>query len=120
MSLPSYEDILFRSGDLFLPKKLRNFLEYYYIGNSKSVFYFTNWSIIHFLSGLVSAIYLLKHKYSVNEVISISFIIHSIWELWQIYGENTPIYTLRGKIDVLVDTLCYMIGVVGWLYWKKV
>lgn len=109
--MPTYQDVLFRSGDLFLPKDVRNFLEYYYIGNGKSKFYVTNWSIIHFLTGILLTNYLLKKRISVSEIVLITFIIHTIWELWQIYGENTPIETLRGQIDVIVDTVFFMAGV---------
>jgi hypothetical protein len=118
--MPTYQDILFRSGDLFLPTPVRNFLEYYYIGDNKSVFYVTNWSLVHFFTGILVASFLLKRKkmYRINnlEIILITFIIHTIWELWQIYGKNTPIYTLRGQIDVLVDTAFYMTGVLILLY----
>lgn len=111
--MPSYEDILFRSGDLFLPTWLRDFLEYYYIGNSKSVFYVSNWSFIHFFTGVLVAESLLKWRkgYTRFEIILITFLIHTLWELWQIYGKNTPIHTLRGQVDVLVDTMFYMAGV---------
>jgi hypothetical protein len=118
--MPTYQDILFRSGDLFLPTPVRNFLEYYYIGDNKSVFYVTNWSLVHFFTGILVANFLLKRKkiYRINnlEIILITFIIHTIWELWQIYGKNTPIHTLRGQIDVLVDTAFYMLGVLILLY----
>jgi hypothetical protein len=119
MPTPTYQDVLFRSGDLFLPKDVRNFLEYYYIGNNKSTIYVTNWSIIHFLTGILVARYLLKKRMNVYEIVLITFIVHTIWELWQIYGENTPIGTLRGQIDVLVDTLFYMAGV-GVMIWSRV
>jgi hypothetical protein len=113
--MPTYEDILFRSGDLFLPTWLRNFLEYYYIGNSKSVFYVSNWSLVHFFTGMLVAGLFLKGEgrkgYTRMEIIGITFLIHTLWELWQIYGKNTPIHTLRGQVDVLVDTVFYMVGV---------
>lgn len=114
-SMPKYDlnTILFKSGDLFLPKSVRNILEYYYIGDDRSVFYVTNWTVIHFLSGIFTAYYLFS-KFTTQQVYIISILIHSIWELWQIFGENTPIQTLRGQIDVLVDTVAYMLGV--WIY----
>ena len=107
--MPSYQDILFRSGDLFLPTQLRNVLEYYYIGNDRTIFYITNWSIIHFLSGILFAYF--YRDYETKYIFIITFLIHSIWEMWQIYGENTKIGTLRGKVDVFVDTVLYMTGV---------
>jgi hypothetical protein len=117
--MPTYQDILFRSGDLFLPKGVRDFLEYYYIGNGKSTLYVTNWSIIHFLTGILLTNYLLKKRMNIYEIVLITFIIHTIWELWQIYGGNTPIGTLRGQIDVLVDTVFFMAGV-GVMIWSRI
>jgi hypothetical protein len=113
--MPKYDlnTILFKSGDLFLPKSVRNILEYYYIGADRSAFYVTNWTIIHFLSGIATA-YLLFSKFTIQQIYVISILVHTIWELWQIFGENTPISTLRGQIDVLVDTVAYMLGV--WIY----
>lgn len=116
--MPTYEDILFKSGDLFLPKSVRSLLEYYYVGNDKTVFYITNWTVIHFLSGILFA-YLFKF-FSIAEILISTFLVHSIWELWQIYGENTKISTLRGQVDVLVDTIAYMIGVCYYIYFKKI
>jgi hypothetical protein len=116
--MPSLQDILFRSGDLFLPKQLRDILEYYYVGNDKSILYITNWTLIHFFSGVLVAWYLFEKMNSINVYIY-SFIIHTIWELWQILGKNTPIYTLRGQVDIVVDTLSYMLGVFVYIYSKS-
>jgi len=110
--------ILFKSGDLFLPKSVRNVLEYYYIGNSKSIFYITNWTVIHFLSGVLMAYYLFS-RFTIQQVYIISFLVHTIWELWQIFGENTPIRTLRGQIDIGVDTISYMLGVWMYISWQR-
>jgi hypothetical protein len=112
--------ILFKSGDLFLPKQVRAFLEYYYIGNLKSTLYITNWTIIHFLSGIITA-YLLatRTNYATQKILLVSLLIHTLWELWQIYGENTPIWTRRGQVDVFVDTVAYMVGVAAFVYLKK-
>jgi len=109
--MPSIEDILFRSGDLFLPTYIRNILEYHYIGDKKSVFFITNWSFLHFLSGVLIAYYLTRRTSNIINVYLYSFTIHNLWEIWQILIRNTPIQTLRGKVDVLVDTLLYMFGV---------
>jgi hypothetical protein len=114
----SYQDVLFRSGDLFLPKGVRRVLEYYYIGNDKTVFYITNWSIIHYLTGILFA-YLLRN-YKSSEIYIMSFLLHCIWEAWQIFGENTKIGTLRGKVDTFTDTVLYMLGVFTYItYFRK-
>jgi hypothetical protein len=116
--MPTIEDVLFRSGDLFLPKQVRNILEYYYIGNNNSILYVTNWTIVHFLSGILVAWYLFGKMNTFNVYIY-SFVIHTLWEIWQIIGKNTPISTLRGQVDVLVDTISYMIGVLFYIHYRS-
>lgn len=105
---------LFKSGDLFLPRRVLNYLEYYWAGNDSSLIYISNWTIVHFISGVLTAIIL--HWYTFQDPILVSFLVHSIWEAWQIYGKNTKIGTMRGFLDVLMDTLFYMIGVLLTLY----
>jgi hypothetical protein len=118
--MPTTNDLLFQSADLFLPTNIRQFLEYYYVGNDKSLFYLTNWSILHFVSGVLVTLFLLKRSsHPTNKIILISFLIHTLWEVWQIYVKKTPIHTLRGQIDVFVDTLLFMIGVLVTLYFKN-
>jgi len=109
------EDILFRSGDLFLPTPVRAFLETYYIGSDTSLFYITNWTFVHALVGVVLALYLFPSMTKEAAMWRI-FWIHSAWELWQIIGKNTPIHTLRGILDVFVDTTATMLG--AWITGK--
>ena len=109
------EDILFRSGDLFLSKSVRNFLERYYVGSDTSLIYITNWTLVHVLTGVILALYFIGTM-TKNATLVRIFWIHSAWELWQILGKNTPIHTLRGILDVLVDTSATMIG--AWLTLK--
>lgn len=106
------EDILFRSGDLFLPKQVRAFLEFYYIGSDTSLVYITNWTLVHILTGIILALYFFPSMTNQAALWRI-FWIHSAWELWQIIGQNTPIYTLRGILDVAMDTVATMLG--AWL-----
>jgi hypothetical protein len=107
------EEILFKSGDLFLPTSVRRFLETYYIGSNTSLVYINNWSLVHFLSGVCTAYLLLRFIPETN-LYSTSLMIHSLWELWQILGKNTLIGTTRGQLDVLMDTAFFMGGV--WVY----
>lgn len=104
-------DFLYKSGDLFLSGRLKKYLDYYYIGDDNSLFYLTNWSINHFLSGFIIGYFLIfiLHIYNSKTIYFYGFVIHSIWELWQIFIKNTKL-NLRGIIDVIVDTLCSMIG----------
>lgn len=102
-------DLLYRSGDLFLPKSVRTILEQYYIGNDKTVFYITNWSFVHLLSGVLTG-YILVKWYSNLPYYTTGFIIHGIWELWQIFIGMTKWKTLRGQMDIFVDTVMFMVG----------
>jgi hypothetical protein len=104
-------NLLFRSGDLFLTGKTKEFLDYYHIGNDDSLFYINNWSIVHFLTGILIGGILKMFKKSNYEIIIQSLILHTIWEIWQVFIKNTNIDTLRGKIDIIVDTILFMSGV---------
>ena len=110
---PTVHGMLYRSGDVFLPKPVRDVLQHYWIGSEKSTFYITNWSIVHFLSGIATA-YLLAQSKTRENIYLVAFLIHTLWELWQIYIGMTPIRTLRGQVDITVDTVLFMIGT--WVY----
>jgi hypothetical protein len=111
---------LFKSGDLFLPKPIRNVLEYYWIGNDSSLFYVSNWSLVHFMSGIGTVILLHYMRIcSYYTIVYISFLLHSLWELWQIFVKNTKYWTLRGQIDIVVDTVFYMAGVLLILNFRR-
>lgn len=111
--MPTFRDILFLSGDLFLPKSVRNVLERYYIGNDRSLVYVTNWSLIHFLSGILTA-WILVTRYPGYDPLWTGFLIHTMWEIWQLAVHNTP-WTLRGVVDIGMDTLLFMIGFLAYL-----
>ena len=100
-------DLLFLSGDLFLPKSVRSFLEIYHLGNDRSLVYINNWSLLHGLSGVLVAWIL-----NTSNPYWVGFLIHSVWELWQLLVRNTP-WSLRGVIDIGVDTGFFMLGMVG-------
>jgi hypothetical protein len=100
---------LYRSGDVFLPASVRAVLERYHIGNDRSLFYITNWSLVHFLSGIVTG-YILYNSFPTWSYYTTGFILHGLWELWQIYIGMTKWKTLRGQIDIGVDTAMFMMG----------
>lgn len=95
----------FASGDAFLPKWARTVLETYIVGDDTSYFYISLWSIVHMTTGMVYGWFT---KWSVAFYIWL----HTIWELWQIWIGMTHIDTLRGAIDIAVDTTMGAIGVV--------
>ncbi len=99
----------YRSGDAFLPAPVVKFLHQYIVGDDKSLYYITFWTVNHFLSGVFFAL-LHLFFYRFSNPILVYFILHTLWELWQLYiGMTIP--NLRGIIDILNDTLFGVLGV---------
>ena len=110
------KDFLFNAGDVFLPKQVRQWLQTFIIGSPRSLVYITYWSIVHFLSGVASGAILgasgVRGGIGSYTYYSMLFVIHWLWESLQVISGMTPL-TLRGGIDVVVDTLMFMGG--GWV-----
>lgn len=112
-----YQDsLLYRSGDIFLPKRFRDFLETFIYGDyDKSTIYLTYWSIVHMISGMLFEIYL---KYYIkisnfNTRLIIGIIFHTFWEIWQIFIGMASPQRLTGKsglIDIFMDTFMFILG----------
>jgi hypothetical protein len=113
MATYTLHDILYRSGDLFLPDSVNKFLSTDLIGSSRDTFYISGWSILHFLSGVFIGFFYLFMKWNVRTYILNMFVLHTMWECWQILiGMSRP-YTLTGRgnlMDTVVDTVLFMIG----------
>jgi hypothetical protein len=109
------------TGDLLLPKNIKDFLELYLIGSDKSIFYITIWSIIHFISGCAFALLFIFTEtglsYTKIQSFWIAFGVHLLWELWQILITNTP-RTIRGLVDTIVDTILFMLGFIFIIQYK--
>ena len=110
---------LYDSGNLFLPRALQKFLMYYWVGNPSSTFYITNWSLVHFFSGILFG-YLVS-KYLIidrsnklaNNYYFKMLMLHTTWEVWQIFIENSNPFTLSGHgnfVDIIMDTVLFMLG----------
>jgi hypothetical protein len=125
-NVKSIKELLYYSGDLFLPTPLMIFLRLHIIGDINSTFYISNWSIIHFLSGFLFGFFInnyltdktpQKTFWHVNNYYIKLFALHSTWELWQIFIENSQPFTFKGHgnvLDIFMDTTLFMIG--GYLY----
>jgi hypothetical protein len=100
MGTPVMRDWLYRSGDLFLPRKYVDYLDTYIIGDSKSLFYVNYWTILHVLSGVAGSFFI---------SLEVFHALHFIWEMWQIFIGMTPI-SVRGFIDLFVDTFAAHLG----------
>jgi len=99
------DTLIYRSGDVFLPSYIRKILNTYLIGNDSSLFYVNLWSLVHFGSGIAVG--------TLKITVLQAFVLHCIWELWQILIGMTHI-NARGVIDICVDTIFFMIGVQVW------
>jgi hypothetical protein len=111
--MPTFQDVLFLSGDLFLPKSVRRVLEHYYVGNDRTLIYITNWSLVHFFTGVLTA-WVLETHYPGYDTLFTAFLLHTMWEIWQLAVRNTP-WTLRGVLDVGMDTLLFLGGFLAYL-----
>jgi hypothetical protein len=107
------KEFLFNAGDVFLPQRVRQWLQTFIIGSPKTLFYITYWSIVHFLSGVASGAILgasgVRGGIGSYTYYLALFVIHWLWESLQIVSGMTPL-TLRGGIDVVVDTAMFMGG----------
>ena len=112
----SLKQVLLDSSRFFLPKDIDNFLNTYIVGSNDSLFYVSYWSIVHFTSGLVFGFMISKFlitkndSHPMNDYYLKAIILHTVWELWQIFIESTDISKPRGMIDTVVDTVFFMMG----------
>jgi hypothetical protein len=113
MNKNNIQNIIYSSGDVFLPEKVKKILERDLIGNTKKTFYVSNWSIVHLINGIIVGFIYLYFKWDSRLYTLKLFIIHTIWELWQmLIGMSNPL-KLTGRsnlIDTIMDTIFFMIG----------
>lgn len=108
-----YRKIMYNSGDIFLPKYIIKQLDKYIYTTQNHSFYINGWSILHFISGVViGAIYLYLHN-PFSYYFYIMLLIHTLWELWQIFIGMSKPWKLTGYsnlIDTFVDTMFFLFG----------
>jgi hypothetical protein len=107
------DGLLFRSGDLFFPREIRRFLETFLIGSYQTSIYITYWSVLHFISGVLTYILLTTYIPNIKYPYSVGFVIHTLWELWQVYiGSSKPWNWAghNGFTDLVMDTALFMLG----------
>ena len=107
------QKLLYNSGDLFLPKEVKDVLETHIYGNYNQTIYITYWSFMHLLSGILTGYIYLSLGYKTKNYYWNLFIIHTLWEIWQIIiGMSKPL-KIVGKnniFDTILDTIFFMIG----------
>ena len=113
MKTTTLHNIIYNSGDAFLPEEVVNILGYDLIGTHKKTFYVSGWSIVHLISGIIVGYIYLYFKGNNRLYTYKMFIIHTIWELCQmLIGMSKP-YKLTGRsnlIDTIMDTIFFMLG----------
>ena len=113
MNKLSIQDTIYSSGDAFLPTKIINILGTDLIGTSKKTFYISGWSIIHLINGIMIGWLYLYFKWDSRLYFYKLFILHTLWELWQMLIGMAKPYTLTGAsnlIDTIMDTTFFMLG----------
>lgn len=106
-------NIIYNSGDAFLPEKLKNILGVDLIGSSTKTFYVSGWSIVHIINGIIFGYIYLYFKGDPRFYILKLFILHTIWECWQVLIGMAKPYKLTGRsnlIDSIMDTVFFMSG----------
>lgn len=113
MNKKNIQNLIYNSGDVFLPEKVKYILGIDLLGTSKNTFYVSGWSIVHLISGVIIGYLYLYFKGDVRFYTYKMFIIHTLWEYWQmLIGMSKP-YKLTGRsniIDIILDTIFFMIG----------
>ncbi len=107
------QDIIYNSGDVFLPENVKNVLGTDLIGNSKKTFYVSGWSIVHLINGIIIGYLYLYFNGDSRLYFLKMFIIHTIWECWQMLIGMAKPYKLTGRsnlIDTIMDTIFFMLG----------
>jgi hypothetical protein len=115
MNYKQIKNLLYNSGDAFLPDNIKQLLSYDIIGSHKKTFYISGWSIVHFINGIIFGYLYLYFRYDKKYYIINLVILHTLWEFWQIIiGMSRP-YSLTGRsnlIDTFVDLILFMSGAV--------
>ena len=109
----NWNQMIYNSGDFFFPKFIINILDKYIYVTQNNSFYINGWTLLHYFSGMIlGAVYLYLDK-ELKFYYYKLFIIHTLWELWQmLIGMSKP-WKLTGDsnlIDTFVDTTVFMIG----------
>lgn len=113
MNYKQIKNILYNSGDVFLPDNIKQILSYDIIGSHKKTFYISGWSIVHFINGIIFGYLYLYLHYDKKYYIINMLILHTLWEFWQIIIGMARPYSLSGRsnlIDTIVDTILFMAG----------
>jgi VanZ family protein len=108
-----FSKLLLNSGDVFLPSRVISVLNTFLYNTPNNSFYINGWSILHLFSGiLLGLLYLFLGKEDALFYFHL-FILHTIWELWQVFIGMAKPWRRTGDsniIDSVVDTGMFMMG----------
>ena len=109
-------NLIYNSGDVFLPEKIKTILLTDLIGSSMKTFYISGWSLVHLMNGIIAGYLYLYFKGDSRLYTFKLLVLHALWELWQMLIGMAKPYKLTGRsnlIDTLMDTLFFMMGAYG-------
>jgi hypothetical protein len=116
MTATDKQSYLYRSGDLFAAARVRRFLETFLVGSYQSPVYLTYWSVLHFVSGVLTAYVLVELDPAFLPKVSpywVGLSLHTLWEGWQmLIGMSHPLRLTghNGIVDIAMDTALFMAG----------
>jgi len=105
--------VLYNSGDVFLPKQIKELLDTTLYASENKSFYVNGWTFIHIFSGILFGYLYLYIGYPKSNYFYNMLVLHTLWELWQILIGMSKPFTLTGhnnRIDIFVDTIAFMCG----------
>ena len=113
--MPDWNKVIYKSGDFFIPPSIKKMLDRSIYRTSNYSFYIEVWHILHFISGLLLGLIYIKFGYGRNftKYLWDLFIIHTIWEYWQVYiGMSHPLRLTYNNnlLDIIFDTFVFMFG----------
>ena len=111
--MADWNKIIYKSGDFLLPQSIKKVFDILLYKNSNYSFYVEVWHIVHFFSGFLIGLIYIYTGYSKDAYLWNLFIIHTIWEYWQVYiGMSKPFrLTYHNNLfDMMFDTFIFMVG----------
>ncbi len=114
-------NLLYKSGDLFLPKRVVRFLDQGFY-DSQERFYINFWTVLHFLSGIIIGKMVSMHTMNKLHYFGTCIAIHTSWEVWQVYIGMAKPWNLSGSsnlIDSFIDTAAFVFGTIIVFHKKK-
>jgi hypothetical protein len=113
--MPDWNQIIYKSGDFFLPPSVKRILDLSIYKSYNYSFYIEVWHIVHFITGFLLGLIFIKCGYGRNltKYLWDLFIIHTVWEYWQVYiGMSHPLRLTyhNNLLDIIFDTFVFMSG----------